>query len=90
MALYIGGKNTQEEEKIRIWAAPTAGPEISTVLGGILEKWVDCCDSQWGEGLWQQWLKKNTFYSYVLTCSVDSFGFPLFCFSCQFYWLYEI
>ena len=35
------------------------------------------CDSQRGRGLWQQWLKKNIYYSYVLTCSVDSFFFPL-------------
>ena len=34
----IGGKNTQEEDQIRIWAAPTAGPEISTVLEDILRR----------------------------------------------------
>ena len=31
-----GGKNTEEWDQIRIRAAPTAGPEISTVLEGIL------------------------------------------------------
>ena len=35
----IGGKNTQEQDQIRIWAAPTAGPEIHTGLEGILERW---------------------------------------------------
>ena len=40
------------------------------------------CDSQWRKGLWQQWLKKNIYYSYVLTCSADSFEcfFFFFCF----------
>ena len=33
MAVDIGGKNTQEQDQIRIWAAPTAGPEISSVGG---------------------------------------------------------
>ena len=73
IAMDIGGKNTQEEDQIRAWAAPTAGPETSTVLEGVLG---------WGglwlpvrEGCWQQRLKKNIYYSYILTCSVVSFGF---------------
>ena len=36
IAVDIGCKNTEEEDQIRIRAAPTAGPEISTVLEGIL------------------------------------------------------
>ena len=32
-------------------------------------------DSQWGKRLWQQWLRKNIYYSHVFTCSVNSFGF---------------
>ena len=38
-AVDVGDKNTQEQEQIRIWAAPTAGPEISTVLEGIPGRW---------------------------------------------------
>ena len=36
------------------------------------------CDFQRGKRLGQQWLKRNSYYSYVLTCSVDSFGFFFF------------
>ena len=36
IAVDIEGKNTGEKDQIRIWAAPTAGPEIKTVLEGIL------------------------------------------------------
>ena len=36
IAVDTGGKNTQEQDQIRIRAAPTAGPETSTVLEGIL------------------------------------------------------
>ena len=32
MAVDIGGKNTEDQNQIRIWAAPTTGPEICTVL----------------------------------------------------------
>ena len=39
IAVDIGGKNTQEEDLIILWAAPTAGPEISMVLEGILGRW---------------------------------------------------
>ena len=91
IAVDIGGKNTQEKDQIRIWAAPTAGPETSTVLEGILGR---------GGGLWlpvrERMLtavtQKNIYYSYFLICSVDSFGFfpfflisfpPLYC-SCWY------
>ena len=36
IAVDIGGKNTEEQDQIRIEAAPTAGPEMSTVLEDIL------------------------------------------------------
>ena len=36
IAVDTGGKNTQELDQIRICTAPTAGPEISSVLEGIL------------------------------------------------------
>ena len=36
IVVNIGGKNTQELDQIRICTAPTAGPEISSVLEGIL------------------------------------------------------
>ena len=39
MAVDVEGKDTQEQDQIRICAAPTAGPEISTVLEGILGRW---------------------------------------------------
>ena len=38
IAMDTGGKNTQEKDKIRIQATRIAGPEISTVLKGILER----------------------------------------------------
>ena len=57
-------------------------------------------NSQRGKGLWQQWLKENIYYSYILTCSVESFGFFIFfffnfpffphlCCHCRFYWHYS-
>ena len=36
ISVDIGSKNTQEKDQIRIGAASTAGPEIRTVLDGIL------------------------------------------------------
>ena len=36
IAVDIGSKNIEEQDQIRICAAPTAGPEISMVLEGIL------------------------------------------------------
>ena len=38
IAVDIGSKNTKKQHQIRIWAAPTAGPEIITVLEGFLGK----------------------------------------------------
>ena len=38
-AVNIGGKNTQEKNQMRVWAAPTAGPETSLVLEGIFRRW---------------------------------------------------
>ena len=67
MAVDIEGKNTQEQD-IRIWAAPTAGPEISTVLEGILGRW---------GGLWlpgrERTLTAVTQEKHLLLC------FDLFC-----------
>ena len=91
IAVNIGGKNTQEQDQIRIWAAPTAGPEISTVLEGILRRW---------GGLWLPAQKRtltavtqHLLFLLFFTCSVDSFEFfsffPLCC-SCRFYWHYQI
>ena len=37
IAVYIGGKNTQQYDQIRVWAAPTACPETNTVLEDTLE-----------------------------------------------------
>ena len=42
-AADIGGKNTQEEDQVRIWAASKAGPETSRVSEGLLGR---------GGGLW--------------------------------------
>ena len=36
IAVDTGLKNIQEKDQIRIWAAPTEGPETSIVLEGIL------------------------------------------------------
>ena len=36
--MVVGSKNTQEWDNIIIWPTPTAGPEISTVLEGILRR----------------------------------------------------
>ena len=36
IAVDLRGKNTQEQDQIRILAAPTTGPEINIVLEGIL------------------------------------------------------
>ena len=58
IALDIGGNNTEEQDQIRSWAAPTAGPEISTMREDILGRW-GCCDSQRGKGLWQQRREKH-------------------------------
>jgi len=33
------------------------------------------CDFQRGKGCWQKWLKKNIYYSYILTCPTVFFFF---------------
>ena len=92
IAADTGGKNREEQDQIRIWAAHTAGPEISTVLEGIL--------GRWGE-LWlpvREWtLTAMTQEKHLLLLFFDlfcrffwiffpfSFPFPLLCYSCQFY-----
>ena len=35
-AMDTGNKNTQEQDQVRVWAAPTAGPETNTILEDIL------------------------------------------------------
>ena len=75
IAVDVGGKNTQEWNQVRIWAALPAGPEVSTVLlEGILGR---------SGGRWLPvWEKtdssdsRKTFISLIfLTCSVHSFRF---------------
>ena len=39
IAVDIGSKNLEEQDQIRIWAAPTTGPGTSTVLEGIIGRW---------------------------------------------------
>ena len=103
IAVDIGGKNTQEKDQIRLWAAPTS-PEIITVLEGILGRW---------GGLWLParqrtqtavtqekhllFLCFDLFCSFFWICfSFTFFPFLFFflppapCCSCQFYWHYEI
>ena len=92
-AVDTGGKNTQEQDQIRIWAASTAGPEIS-ILEGILEKW---------GGLWlparERTLTAVTpekhllFLFFDLSCRIFwifLFFLPFPSSSCWFYWHYEI
>ena len=76
IAVDIGGKNPQEDQ-IRIWAAPTAGPETSTVLEGILGRWGGLVTPREGKDS-ESSDSRKTHYSYVLTCSVDSFGIFFF------------
>ena len=93
-----GSKNTQEQDQIRIWAAPTTSPEISPVLEGILGRW---------GGLWLQPRERTLtavtqekhllFLIFDLFCRFFwiflSFFFISFlplCRSCQFYWHKEI
>ena len=94
IAVGAGGKNTQEQDQVRTWAAPTAGPETSSAGGHPREvRWTvtpsEGKDSESSDS------RKNIYYSYVLTCSVDSFGFPHTpppahpCRSYWFYWHYE-
>ena len=73
-AVDVGGKNTQEQDKIRIWAAPTASSGTRTVLQGILGRWGEMWPQQ-VKGPWQHWLKKSIYHSYALTFSVRFFFF---------------
>ena len=98
-AVDIEGKNTQEKDQIRVWDAPTAGPEISTVLEGILAR----CEL-WLSGR-ERTLTAVTQEKHLLFLCLDlfyrfcwiSFSFfpsllppPLLCCSCRIYWNYEI
>ena len=92
----IGGKNTQKWNQIRLWAAHTVGPEVSTVMTGILGR---------GGGLWIQ-VRERTLAAMAQDKHVWFFSFDLLCrffwifslssrphshcCSCQFYWHYEI
>ena len=75
IAVDIVGKNTQEYNQIRIWAAPTAGPEISTMLEGMLGRW---------GGLWlpvrERTLTAVTQEKHWLFLSFDLF--------CRFFWIF--
>ena len=89
-------ENTQEQGHIRIWATPTAGLEISTVLEGTLGRWGGLCLLARERTLTAVTQEKHVLFS-CLDCSVDSFWFfsffPFFlllCCSCWFYWHYEI
>ena len=75
IAVDIGGKNTRERDQIRIWAAPTAGPEISTVLEGILGRW---------GGLWLP-AKERTLTAVTQEKHVLLLCFDLFC---RFFWIF--
>ena len=71
----FGGKNTQDQDLVRVWAAPTAGPEISTVLEGILGRW---------GGLWlparERTLTAVTQEKHLLFLCFDLF--------CRFFWTF--
>ena len=74
IAVDIGGKNTQEKDQVRNWAAPTASPEISTMLGGILGR---------RGGLWLP-ARETTLDS------IDSRKIFTLCFDllCRFFWIF--
>ena len=95
IAVDTGGKNTQEQDQIRIWAAPTAGRETSTGWDGILGR---------RGGLWLPERERTLiavtqekhllFLCFDLFCRFIWIFFPSPptppCCSCQFYWHYEI
>ena len=93
IAVDTGGKNKQELDQTRIWAAPTASPETSTVLEGILGRW---------GGLWlpvrERTLTAVTQEKYLLFLCFHLFSsffwifflFSSLCCSCWFYWHYDI
>ena len=91
IAVDIRGKNTPEQDQIRIWAAPTAGPEISTVLEGILGTWGGLClpaRERTLTAVTQErhllFLCFNSFYRFIWIFFF--FLFPPLCYSCRFYW----
>ena len=95
IAVDIRSKNTQEKDQIRIWAAPTAGPEISTVLEGILGRWGGVWFPERERTVTAVTKEKHLlFLCFDLFCSWIFFFFLslflLLCCSCQFYWHYEI
>ena len=57
--MHFGGKNTRQYDHIRVWAVPTAGPESSPVLEGILgrQRWAVTHSKQKNTGRW--YLKKT-------------------------------
>ena len=69
IAVDTGGKNTQEWDQIRIWTAPTAGPEISTMLEGILGRW---------GGLWRS-VRERTLTAVTQEKHLLFLCFHLFC-----------
>ena len=75
LAVDIGGKNTQEWDQIRIWTAPTAGPEISTMLEGILGRW---------GGLWRS-VRERTLTAVSQEKHLLFLCFDLFC---RFFWIF--
>ena len=75
IAVNIGGRNTEEKDEIRIWAAPTAGPEINTVLERILRRW---------GGLWLPVMERT------LTAVTQEKHLLFLCFDllCRFFWMF--
>ena len=74
MAVDVGGKDMQEEDQIRLWAAPAAGPETSTELEGILGRW---------GGLWLP-ARERTGTAVTQEKPVLFLFFDLFC---TFFWI---
>ena len=75
IAVDIRGKNTEEEDQIRIWADLTAGPKISTVLEGILGRW---------GGLWLPAWERT------VTAVTQEKHLLFLCFDllCRFFWIF--
>ena len=90
-----GGKNIEKWDQIWIWAAPTVGLEISTVLEGILGKWGGLSLPARGRTLTAVTQEKHfLFLCFDLFCIFFWIFFlffpsPSHC-SCRFYWHYGI
>ena len=89
------GKNTQEQGQMRLWAVPTAGPEKSPVLEGIIgrQKWT--VTHREGKDIYNWYLRKELLFLYFdWFCSwFWSFFllfFPLCCWGCWFYYYYSL